>query len=107
MELFRSGESFDFRDVQFSVGADGVVSCSIESSWHKENVTPATANRDLDEGEMVFRHLLEESQEFREAVGTRPVSFDLVEWAGMGSILLCSRRDGILAWESGLPPGAS
>jgi len=103
MERFRSGESFEFREVAFRMSADGVIHCIVESSWQAENVTYATANGDLDEGEAALEQLMDESSEFRAAVCGCPVSYELVEDYGMGSILICSRRDGILEWAHGFP----
>ena len=103
MERFGSGETFEFREVAFHRTADGVVHCVVESSWQAENVTSATATDDLDEGEAALRYLVEASAEFRAAVGDRPVSFDLVEDYGMGSILICSRRAGVMEWAYGFP----
>ena len=70
MERFMSGESFEFREVAFRMAADGVVHCIVESSWQSENVTPATANRDLDEGEAALRHLMDHSGRGRQPVLT-------------------------------------
>jgi hypothetical protein len=106
MERFQAGNAFEFREVGFHITADGVVHCIIESSWQAENVTPATANDDLDEGEAAFKYLMQEASEFRAAVGDRPVSYELVEDYGMGSILICSRRDGVVEWAHGFPHSA-
>ena len=101
-----SGESFEFREVAFRMAADGVVHCIVESSWQSENVTPATANRDLDEGEAALRHLMDQSSDFKAAVSGSPTCYELVEDYGMGSILICSRRDGIVEWAHGFPRSA-
>jgi hypothetical protein len=107
MERFRSGKAFEFREVAFRIDRSGVVFCVVESSWQAENITPATATRDLDEAETVFRFLARESPEFKAAVGDRPLAYELVEDYGMGTILICSRRDGLLEWSHGFPRSAS
>lgn len=106
MERFRSGAPFEFREVAFLMAEDGVVHCIVESAWQLDNVTSATANRDLDEGEAALRHLMNESSEFRAAVSGAPTRYELVETYGMGSIHICSRIDGILEWERGFPRSA-
>jgi hypothetical protein len=105
MERFRSGETFEFRDVGFRLEADGAVHCIVDSSWSAENTTSASAVQDLDSAEVVFKHLTEHSPEFAATVGGRPVSYDLVEDYGMGSVLICRRRDESLVWARGFPRG--
>ncbi len=103
MERFRSGNSFEFGGVAFSIDQGGVVRCIVETSWEADKVTAGTANCDLDEGEAAFRFLMNESTQFRAAVTGRPISYELAEDYGMGSISICSRRDGILEWSHGFP----
>jgi hypothetical protein len=78
MERFRSGESFEFREVAFRVAADGVVHCIVESSWQSANVTTETAIRDLDEGETALRHLMDKSADFKAVVSGAPTCYELV-----------------------------
>ncbi len=106
MERFRSGDAFEFRQSTFFIDQSGVVHCIVESSWQAEIVTPATAIGDLDEGEATLQCLMGEAPEFRAAVGDRPIVYELVVDYGMGGILICSRRDGILEWSHGFPLGA-
>ena len=106
MEQFQTGNEFEFREIGFHITADGVVHCVVESSWQAEKVTPATANDDLDEAEAALNYLMGESSEFRAAVGDRPVSYEVVVDHGMGSILICSRRNGVVEWANGLPHSA-
>lgn len=106
MERFRSGEAFEFREVAFCIDRGGVVHCTVESSREAENVTLATAIGDLHEGEAAFRFLMGESPEFKLVVCERPLSYDLIEDCGMGSVLICSRRAGVLEWAHGFPRSA-
>lgn len=85
------------------MAGDGVVHCVVESSWQSENVTLATAERDLDEGAAVLRSLMLGSSEFSAAVANRTICYELVEDYGMGSITICSRSDKGIEWGYSFP----
>ena len=103
MERFVNGDSFEFLGVAFRMDTDGVVHCSVESSWDLANVTVATASKDLDEGVAALRDLSDVSSVFKVAIANAPICYELVEDYGMGSTLICSRREGVLEWAPGFP----
>jgi hypothetical protein len=106
LELFRSGRSFDFREVPLSIGEGGACLCIIDSSWGSKSTTTATATTDFEEAEATLRCILESSQEFALAVQGRPVRYELVDDYGDGSILLCSKAAGVVTWAYGFPRDA-
>lgn len=106
MERFLSGDTIAFRDIALRIEADGSVHCIVESSWRAENVTLASASDDLAAGDAHLHYLMEASPVFRDAVCGRPVAVDLVEDYGMGSVLICTKRDGRLDWAPGFPRAA-
>ena len=106
LELFRSGKSFDFRDVSLSIGDDGACLCIIDSSWGSEDVTATTAATDFEEAAATLRYILESSPEFASIVQSRPIRYELVNDYGDGSILICSKADGVVSWAYGFPRSA-
>jgi hypothetical protein len=106
LERFGQGHSFEFHEVAFRRGPDGVVHAQIESSWGADYVTQETALLDFAEAERVLEELAEAAPAFREAVATQPIEYELCEDYGMGSIRVCSRRNGVLDWGTGFPRSA-
>jgi succinate dehydrogenase/fumarate reductase flavoprotein subunit len=106
LERFREGHSFEFHDVGFRRGPDGVVHAQIESSWGGDYVTQDTALLDLAEAERVLEELAEASPAFRETVATQPIEYEVCEDYGMASVRVCSRRNGVFNWGTGFPRSA-
>src|SRR5687768_3637597 len=103
IERFRAGEAFEFRDVAFRLGGDGVLLCIIDSSWNGDGITSVTAGKDLDEGRIALKYLLESSVAFAAAARGRPVRYDLIEDYGNGNILIYSKINELVTWSYGFP----
>jgi len=84
LELLRSGRTFEFDEIGFRMD-DQMTHCIVDSSCALEDVTAASAARDLEQGRATFQHLLERSPEFASAIGERPVRYELVHDYGNGS----------------------
>jgi hypothetical protein len=78
LELFRSGEAFEFCDVAFRMESDNAVHCIVDSTWESANVTKASAVKDLNFGASVLADLLGQSPAFASAVKGHPIHFDLI-----------------------------
>jgi hypothetical protein len=103
IERFLSSESFEFQEIAFYLSADGVVCCAVDSSWQPENVTPTTADKDLEEGRAALEYLVQSSPSFADAVRGKPVRYELIHDYGSGSILVCSKMRDVITWAKGFP----
>ena len=106
LERFREGHSFEFHDVAFTRGPDGVVHAEVESSWRGTQVTPDTALSDLARAERALEELLAASPMFRDTVAPQPIEYEVCEDYGQGRVLVCSRRNGTFTWGAGFPRSA-
>jgi hypothetical protein len=102
LELLRSGRTFEFDEIGFRMD-DQMTHCIVDSSCALEDVTAASAARDLEQGRATFQHLLERSPEFASAIGERPVRYELVHDYGNGSVLICWEQNGSITWSDGMP----
>lgn len=91
LDRLRAGHAFEFQDVAFQIGADGALTCVVDSSWDSDNVTASTATADLEGAVPALAHLVEFSPSFAAIVGSKPVRWELVEDDGMGSVLICTK----------------
>jgi hypothetical protein len=97
VEALAEGNSVAFQDLLLSAGADGVT-CHVETSWQPDNVTEEKARVDLARAERNLTVLLEASERLRHVVGSRSVSYVLVEDYRTGLGELCRLVGGELKW---------
>jgi hypothetical protein len=100
MELLRQGERVRFVDLDLRVCEVLVV--AVQSTWRSENVTVESASADLFNAEKQLRVLLDGSPVLRSAVPSE-LRFELEDDYGMGSVLICTLRQGQLHWARRFP----
>jgi len=107
LELLREGQSFVFDKVTFSLASDGQLVVAIPSSfWPPENITEATALRDLERAQAVAEYLVRESGRFAAIFEQRSALFLMFAYEGRGGENEWARLvNGSVLWAKGAAHG--
>ena len=98
-----AGHTFAFEHICCSLLPNGVLACSIDSSWSPENVTVETATSDFAGASASLNALLAGSEKFAALARGKPTQFELIDDYGSGTVLLCTLSRGDLVWSPGFP----
>jgi hypothetical protein len=107
LDLLRDGQSFVFDKVNFSLAANGQLVVGIPSSfWPPQNITEATALRDLQRAKAVAEYLVNQSARFADVFEQHPPFFMLFAYEGRGGENEWARLvNGKVLWAKGAAHG--
>jgi hypothetical protein len=97
LDLLRRGEAFSLGRMTFWPLADDAIEVHVASAWQHQNVTEATARRELETAREQLDALLADDAAFREAIGSSRFDYVLVEDYEKG-VAICRLSDHDIAW---------
>jgi len=107
LQLLREGQSFVFDKVTFSLDSGRQLVVAIPSSfWPPENITEATALRDLERAQAVAEYLVKQSGRFAAIFEEGPPLFLMFAYEGRGGENEWARLvNGKVLWAKGAAHG--
>ena len=97
LDLLRRGEAFSLGRMTFWPLADNAIEVHVASAWQHQNVTEASARRDLETARKQLDALVAEDGAFREAIGWSRIDYVLVEGYERG-VAICRLVGNDIEW---------
>ena len=103
LNFLKVGKSFKIGVLKLGVEEPNSIYITGWSNYNNvENLTKQVALNELEEIKILFKNILEESQELRDFLKDKSIEYNLAFNYGQGSIGICSQKKGKIKWEINL-----